>query len=68
MTERCGIKHGFHDGTCIRHKGHDGLCRCRAEPGNGMLTYSEWRSRDGLFESHAGYVTIYPANMRRDTR
>ena len=63
---KCGIKHGFHDGTCIRSKGHDGLCRCRAVRGTGgTITYSEWVSRDGKFYSHMGYRTIYPANISK---
>ncbi len=63
---KCGIKHGFHDGTCIRKCGHKGFCRCKAERGrNGTITYSEWVSKDGKFHSHVGYRTIYPKNAMR---
>lgn len=63
---RCGIKHGFGAQTCIRKKGHEGFCRCRAEPtSGGTITYSEWESRDGKFYRHVGYHTIYPANRQR---
>lgn len=63
---RCGIKHGFHDGTCIREQGHDGPCRCKSERGgDGSVTYSEWSSKDGKFHRHVGYRTIYPANAAR---
>lgn len=66
MSEKCGIKHGFGDQACIREKGHDGFCRCKAERGGGStLTYSEWKSRDGKFAYHVGYKTIYPANAQR---
>lgn len=66
--EVCGIKHGFGDQTCIREKGHDGLCRCRTyrDSRDGSITYSEWHSRDGKFYSHVGYQTIYPANAKRE--
>lgn len=61
--DRCGIKHGFGDMTCIRQAGHDGLCRCNAERGaDGTVTYAEWESRDGRFCSHVGYRTIYAKN------
>lgn len=62
--EKCGIKHGFGDQTCIRPKGHEGPCRCKAEKGNGTITYSEWYSRDGVFYRHKGYYTIYPKNSQ----
>lgn len=65
MGEKCGIKYGFGYQTCHRAKGHDGLCRCKAERGAGTITYSEWESRGGKFYRHAGYQTIYPANARR---
>lgn len=62
----CGIKHGFGDQTCIRERGHEGHCRCKAERGaTGTITYSEWLSRDGRFVSHVGYKTIYPENAER---
>lgn len=60
---RCNIKHGFHDGRCIREKGHDGYCRCKAEKmAGGSIMYSEWISRDGQFYRHHQYKTIYPKN------
>jgi hypothetical protein len=60
---RCGIKHGFGDQTCIRENGHDGCCRSRAERmGGGVVTYSEWESRNGKFYHHVGYRAIYPTN------
>lgn len=63
----CGIKHGFHDGTCIRESGHGGFCRCKAARGSGgTITYSEWISRGGKFYSHVGYQTIHPANAKRN--
>lgn len=63
---KCGIKHAFGDQTCIRDRGHDGLCRSKAERGTGgTVTYSEWESRDGEFHSHVGYRTIYPKNATR---
>lgn len=63
MNEKCGIKHGFGDQTCIREKGHDGLCRCKAERGGGgTITYSEWWSEGGKFYRHHAYRTIYPSN------
>ncbi len=62
---KCGIKHGFGDQTCIREKGHDGLCRCKAERGGGTITYSEWVSKDGKFHRHVKYVTIYPKNTAK---
>jgi len=63
---RCGIKHGFHDGTCIRDKGHDGFCRCKSERmADGSIMYSEWVSRDGKFHRHVGYQSIYPKNAAR---
>lgn len=63
---KCDIKHGFHDGRCIREKGHDGLCRCRAERmSDGAIMYSEWLSRDGKFRSHVGYQAVYPANASK---
>lgn len=67
MSDKCGIKHGFGDQTCIRAKGHDGLCRCKAERGSidGTITYSEWESRDGAFYRHSAYRTIYPKNAVR---
>lgn len=61
---KCGTKHGFHDGTCIREIGHDGFCRCKAERGVGTITYSEWKSKDGKFHRHVGYRTIYPKNAK----
>ncbi len=68
MSEKCGIKHGFGDQTCNRERGHDGLCRCKAVPtSGGTITYSEWISRDGVFHSHVGYRTIYPANAVKGT-
>jgi hypothetical protein len=71
MTEtakmKCGIKHNFGDQTCIREKGHDGNCRCKAERGGGTITYSEWLSKGGKFYSHVGYTTIYPKNAARST-
>lgn len=64
--DKCGIKHGFHDGTCIREKGHDGHCRCKAErTAGGSIMYSEWVSMDGKFYSHVGYQEIYPKNIKR---
>lgn len=66
--EHCGIKHGFGDQTCNREKGHDGLCRCKAERGNGTVTYSEWESKDGKFLRHVGYRTICPRNAARAER
>jgi len=64
--DKCGIKHGFHDGTCVREKGHEGPCRCKAERGvGGTLTFSEWYSEDGKFKRHKQYKTIYPANAQR---
>lgn len=63
--ERCGIKHGFGDQRCIREEGHEGICRSKAERGNGTLTYSEWQSKDGKFHSHHAYRTIYPKNSVR---
>lgn len=67
MTKhKCGIKHGFGDQTCIRERGHEGLCMSSAQRGSGTITYSEWQSRDGKFQSHAGYQTIYPANAARE--
>lgn len=66
MSEKCGIKHGFHDGTCIREPGHEGLCRCKAERmAGGSIMYSEWQSKNGKFYRHVGYRSIYPANMQR---
>lgn len=63
---KCGIKHGFHDGTCIREVGHDGNCRCKAERmAGGSIMYSEWVSRDGKFHRHVGYQAIYPTNAER---
>jgi len=62
----CGIKHGFGDQTCIRARGHDGYCRCKAERGGGgTITYSEWVSRGGKFYRHVAYRTIYPKNATR---
>lgn len=64
---KCGIKHGFHDGTCTREIAHDGPCRCKAERGRtGTVTYSEWYSRDGKFHRHKCYQTIHPANAVKD--
>ncbi len=64
--DKCSIKHGFGDQTCIREKGHDGFCRSKAYRGQtGTLTYSEWRSKNGKFYSHQAYQTIYPANAIR---
>lgn len=65
MKTVCGIKHGFGDQTCIREKGHDGPCRCKAERGGGTITYSEWYSENGKFKRHKQYKTIYPANAAR---
>jgi hypothetical protein len=66
MSEKCGIKHGFGDQTCIRECGHEGLCRSKAERmGGGAVVYSEWESRDGKFYSHVGYRGVYPANANR---
>lgn len=66
MGPRCGIKHGFGDQTCIRDKGHEGFCRCRAVRGpTGTITYSEWESRDGKFYRHVGYQTIYARNASK---
>lgn len=63
---KCGIKHGFGDQTCIREKGHEGLCRCKAERRRGgSIMYSEWESRDGKFYRHVGYQSIYPRNVGR---
>lgn len=63
---KCGIKRGFHDGTCIREAGHDGYCRCKAERmAGGSIMYSEWVSKDGKFHRHVGYQSIYPANTKR---
>ena len=63
---KCGIKHGFGDQTCIREKGHDGLCRCKAERmGGGAVMYSEWWSKNGKFHRHHAYRTIYPRNARK---
>lgn len=49
--------------TCIRAKGHDGLCRCKAErfPG-GVIQYAEWKSENGQFKYHVGYRAIYAKN------
>lgn len=66
LEVKCGIKHGFGDQVCVREKGHEGLCRSKAEKGRGTITYSEWESRDGKFYSHHGYYTIYPANADRE--
>lgn len=65
MRAVCNIKHGFGDQTCILEKGHEGPCRCKAERGNGTITYSEWYSEDGKFKSHKQYKTIYPKNSSR---
>jgi hypothetical protein len=66
---KCGIKHGFGDQTCIREKGHDGFCRCKAERGpTGTITYSEWVSRDGKFHRHHQYKTIYPKNATQEAK
>ena len=66
---KCGIKHGFGDQTCIREKGHDGFCRCKAERmGGGAVMYSEWVSRNGKFHRHVGYRTIYPRNAKRENQ
>lgn len=63
MIVRCNIKHGFGDQTCIRPKGHDGLCCSKSEPGaTGTLTYSEWESKNGKFHRHVGYRTLYAKN------
>lgn len=63
---KCGIKHGFHDGVCIRQRGHDGPCRCKAERmAGGSVMYSEWQSLNGKFHAHLGYRSIYPANSRK---
>lgn len=63
---KCGIKHGFHDGVCIREQGHSGPCRCKAERSSGgTITYSEWYAKDGKFHRHKQYKTIYPANAQR---
>lgn len=65
---KCGIKHGFHDGTCIRERGHDGLCCSKAERmAGGAIMYSEWSSEDGEFRSHAGYRAFYPENAQEVT-
>lgn len=63
---KCGIQHGFGDQVCNREKGHEGPCRCKAERGANTITYSEWYSENGKFKSHKQYVTIYPANARKD--
>lgn len=66
MSEKCGIQHGFGDQICVRKKGHEGLCRCKAERGGGgTITYLEWLSKYGKFYRHVGYRTIYPANAKR---
>lgn len=62
---KCDIQHGFGDQRCIREKGHDGLCRCKAEKGSGTITYSEWISKDGKFHRHHAYHTIYPKNANK---
>lgn len=63
---KCGIKHGFHDGTCILEKNHEGPCRCKAERGaGGSVTFSEWYSEGGKFKRHKQYKTIYPANAQK---
>jgi hypothetical protein len=63
----CGIQHGFGDQTCVRERGHDGLCRSKAFRGpTGTVTYSEWHSKDGKFYRHHVYQTIYPANAKRE--
>jgi hypothetical protein len=64
---RCGIGHGFGDSTCIRERGHDGLCRGKAERVDDRITYAEWYSRDGKFYRHHAYQTTYPANIARET-
>jgi hypothetical protein len=63
----CGIQHSIPDITCVREKGHDGFCRCKAYPSHidGTITYTEWESRGGVFYRHVGYQTIYPTNMRK---
>jgi hypothetical protein len=61
---KCGIKHELGGQTCMREKGHDGNCRCKAERmGGGAIMYSEWVSRNGKFHRHVGYYSIYPKNM-----
>lgn len=46
--------------------GHDGPCRSRSKRGRtGEITYSEWVSKDGRFEYHVGYKTIYPTNAKK---
>jgi len=68
-SEKCGIKHGFGDQTCIREKGHDGLCRSKTYRGTGgTITYSEWWSKDGKFHRHHAYQTRYPANATATER
>lgn len=63
---KCGIKHGFHDGVCIREKGHNGFCRCKSEKmAGGSIMYSEWVSRNGKFHCHVGYRSIYPKNAAK---
>ena len=65
--EKCGIKHGFGDQTCILAKNHGGFCRSKAERGGGgTITYSEWRSKDGKFIRHWAYQTIYPRNAVKE--
>ena len=64
---RCGIQHKHGGQTCIREKGHDGLCRSKTEPViGGAIQYSEWKSQDGEFLYHVGYRAMYPANAERE--
>jgi len=66
MNEKCGNKHALGGQLCIRKPGHGGPHRSKAERGTeGTITYSEWTARDGVFESHVGYRTIYPINARK---
>ena len=63
---KCGISHQLGGQTCVREKGHDGNCRCKAERmAGGSVMYSEWVSRGGRFHRHVGYRTIYPKNASR---
>jgi len=65
--ELCNSFHEFGGMRCIRAKGHDGRCWCKAGPADptGAITRGEWKSVNGKFVKHYEYFTTYCINARR---
>lgn len=61
--EKCNSLHKLGGMRCIREKGHEGRCWCKATRDSaGAMTRGEWISKGGVFVRHVQYVTTYPKN------